>query len=127
MLIEFESNDPNIKLLMRGVMLGDISASQELEKGLAFYHYPEFSKYDKGFRFSKGICDDLVNVLEVFPELLYEGVNHRKFVVVLTTIDPHKYILNNFKYIGTKYSNSAELFMYSTSVLKYAIYEGFDF
>lgn len=127
MLIEFNPTVSGITLLMRGVVLGDVSSIQELENNLTFYPWPQFSNDATGFRFNTGICDDLVNVLEVFPELLYEGVNQRKFVVVLTKISPHDYSLFNFKYIGTKFSNSAELYINSMWVLKYAIYEYFEF
>lgn len=122
MLIEFESSDHNSKVLMRGVILRDSVSLLELDNDLQFYRWPEFAKNSTRFRYNSGVCDGLVNVLEVFPELLDESHNCRKFILMLTPLKSTDFC-GYFSYIGTKFVNVDGIYMNITHVFKYAIYE----
>lgn len=60
--------------------VGHFGSSADLP---SFDHYPDFSADDGNYRGSYGVCDDVANLLAVYPELEAPG---REFVVRMTPI-----------------------------------------
>lgn len=89
MLLEYKPTSTYDTLMMRGVVLNVGFQLFEIECDKTWNQYPEFDNtdYPPPYRCSYGVCDSLENLLWVYPELLDEGKDCRKFVVNMTCID----------------------------------------
>ena len=86
MLVEYKIADPKyMMLLQQGVVQQGLFQLHDLERNKDWDDYPYFEKLDDiTYRGSYGVCDDLENLLKVYPELEADG---RKFVVTMCKID----------------------------------------
>lgn len=126
MLIEFDLNVKYVEMVLRGVVL--INHPYLLTDIPGFNRYPYF-KSNTDIRAYNGVCDNVVNLLEVYPELLYEGTYCRNFVVFLFYISPYDDSLCDFSlggYFGSKISQTAYLLNTHNEILcGFHIYEKF--
>lgn len=86
MLIEYTPKFGSV--VETGVVLNDSFQLFDLERNQAWTQYPKFDTTVKDdntiYRDSYGVCDDLANLLSVYPELKN---SNRQFVVSMTKID----------------------------------------
>lgn len=108
MLIEYKLPDTHYMMLLRqGVVQQGMFQLRDLERNKDWEEYPDFTEinnpnYDPKYdvrtnthydndefmsRGSYGVCDNLENLLKVYPELEDTGEGCRKFVVTMCQID----------------------------------------
>lgn len=124
MLIEYNVDIEYVKVLMRGIVL--INDLHLLKDILGFYKTPIFIS-DNSVRAYNGVCDSLENLLEFYPELLYEGEGCREFIVFMYAIIPGYDDVNLGGYCGSKISQTAYILDTHTEILfSYHIYERYS-
>lgn len=106
MLLDIDSSDSEYTPLMQGVFISNFS-----DIPLKYITDIRYSLSPTLPKSNRGMCDSLENLLEVYPELLYEGEDCRNFVVVLTFLsdDDKSNNYNYSNYIGTKFANIQEV------------------
>lgn len=83
MLLEYDLDITYEALLMRGIILTTPTFVSKLDT--SWDRHPQFIT-NGGVKGSYGVCDSLENLLEYYPELLYEGTDCRRFIVAMNRV-----------------------------------------